>query len=121
MIPIAIGIAILRYRLYDIDRIISRTVSYGAVTGILAVVFVGTILVSQTVLASFFRGNSVAVAVSTLVVAALFQPLRRRIQAVVDRRFNRARYDAERTVAAFAGRLETTSPWPMSTPRSGGS
>ena len=105
MIPIAIGIAILRYRLYDIDRIISRTVSYGAVTGILAVVFVGTVLVSQTVLASFFRGNSVAVAVSTLVVAALFQPLRRRIQAVVDRRFNRSRYDAERTVAAFGARL----------------
>ena len=105
LIPIAIGIAILRYRLYDIDRIISRTVSYGAVTGILAVVFVGTVLVSQTVLASFFRGNSVAVAVSTLVVAALFQPLRRRVQAVVDRRFNRSRYDAERTVAAFGARL----------------
>ena len=81
LIPIAIGIAILRYRLYDIDRIISRTVSYGAVTGILAVVFVGTVLVSQTVLASFFSGNSVAVAASTLVVAALFQPLRRRVQA----------------------------------------
>ena len=74
LIPIAIGIAILRYRLYDIDRIISRTVSYGAVTGILAMVFIGTILVSQTVLASFFRGSSVAVAASTLVVAALFQP-----------------------------------------------
>jgi hypothetical protein len=105
LIPIAIGVAILRHRLYDIDRIISRTVSYGAVTGILAVVFVGTILVSQTVLASFFSGSSVAVAASTLVVAALFQPLRRRVQGVVDRRFNRARYDAERTVAAFGARL----------------
>jgi len=105
LIPIAIGIAILRYRLYDIDRIISRTVSYGAVTGILALVFVGTILVSQTILASFFRGSSVAVAASTLVVAALFQPLRRRVQAVVDRRFNRSRYDAERTAAAFGARL----------------
>ena len=105
LIPIAVGIAILRYRLYDIDRIISRTVSYGAVTGILAVVFVGTILVSQTVLASFFSGSSVAVAASTLVVAALFQPLRRRVQAVVDRRFNRSRYDAERTAAAFSRRL----------------
>ena len=104
-VPISIGIAILRHRLYDIDRIISRTVSYGAVTAILAVVFVGTILVSQTVLASFFSGNSVAVAASTLVVAALFQPLRRRVQAVVDRRFNRSRYDAERTVAAFGARL----------------
>ena len=105
LIPIAVGIAILRYRLYDIDRIMSRTVSYGAVTGILAVVFVGTILVSQTVLASFFSGNSVAVAASTLVVAALFQPLRRRVQSVVDRRFNRSRYDAERTVAAFGAGL----------------
>ena len=105
LIPIATGVAILRYRLYDIDRIISRTVSYGAVTGILAVVYVGTILVSQTVLSSFFRGNSVAVAASTLVVAALFQPLRRRVQSVVDRRFNRSRYDAERTVAAFGERL----------------
>jgi hypothetical protein len=105
LIPIAIGVAILRHRLYDIDRIISRTVSYGAVTGVLALVFVGTILVTQTLLASFFSGSSVAVAASTLVVAALFQPLRRRVQRVVDRRFNRSRYDAERTVAAFAGRL----------------
>jgi hypothetical protein len=105
LLPIAIGVAILRHRLYDIDRIISRTVSYGAVTGILAVVFVGTILISQTVLASFFSGNSVAVAASTLVVAALFQPLRRRVQSVVDRRFNRSRYNAERTVAAFGARL----------------
>ena len=105
LLPIAIGIAILRYRLYEIDRIISRTVSYAVVTGILAVVFVGTILVSQTFLASFLNGSSVAVAASTLVVAALFQPLRRRVQSVVDRRFDRSRYDAERTVAAFAGRL----------------
>jgi hypothetical protein len=78
LIPIAIGIAILRYRLYDIDRIISRTVSYNAVTGILAVVFVA-ILVSETVLASYFPGSSVAVAASTLLVAALFQPLRRSV------------------------------------------
>ena len=105
LVPIATVVAILRYRLYEIDRIISRTVSYGAVTGILALVFVGTILVSQTILSSFFRGNSVAVAASTLVVAALFQPLRRRVQSVVDRRFNRSRYDAERTVAAFGARL----------------
>jgi hypothetical protein len=105
LIPISVGVAILRFRLYDIDRIISRTVSYGAVTAILALVFVGTILVTQTLLASFFSGSSVAVAASTLVVAALFQPLRRRVQGVVDRRFNRSRYDAERTVATFAGRL----------------
>ena len=106
LLPIAVGIAILRYRLYDIDRIISRTVSYGAVTGILAVVFVGTILGLQTILVSFFSGNSVAVAASTLVVAAIFQPLRRRVQSVVDRRFNRSRYDAERTAAAFSTHLQ---------------
>ncbi|MGZ8514328.1 MAG: hypothetical protein ACXWXA_04720 [Candidatus Limnocylindrales bacterium] len=105
LLPIAIGIAILRYRLYEIDRIISRTVSYAVVTGILALMFVGTILVSQTVLASIFSGSSVAVAASTLVVAALFQPLRRRVQSIVDRRFNRSRYDAEKTVAAFAAHL----------------
>ncbi|MGZ8513980.1 MAG: hypothetical protein ACXWXA_02970 [Candidatus Limnocylindrales bacterium] len=105
LIPIAIGVAILRHRLYDIDRIISRTVSYSAVTGILALVFVGTILVSQTVLSGLFRGSSVAVAASTLVVATLFQPLRRRVQGLVDRRFNRSRYDAERTVTAFGARL----------------
>lgn len=105
LVPVAIGVAILRYHLYEIDRIISRTVTYGAVTGILVLVFVGTILVSQTVLSGFFSGNSVAVAASTLVVTALFQPLRRRVQGLVDRRFNRSRYDAERTVAAFAARL----------------
>jgi hypothetical protein len=105
LIPIAIGVAILRYRLYEIDRIISRTVSYAVVTGILAVVFVGTILVMQILLASLLSGSSVAVAASTLVVAALFQPLRRRVQSAVDRRFDRSRYDAERTVAAFGARL----------------
>jgi hypothetical protein len=68
-------------------------------------VFIGTILVTQTVLASFFSSNSVAVAASTLVAAALFQPLRRRIQSLVDRRFNRSRYDAEQTVTAFGARL----------------
>ena len=91
-------------RVYDIDRIISRTVSYAVVTAILALVLVATILISQIVLASFYSGNSVAVAASTLVVAALFQPLRRRVQAVVDRRFNRSRYHAERTVTAFGAR-----------------
>ena len=103
--PIASGTAVLRYLLYDINRIISRTASYGAVTGMLVLPFLGTILVSQPVLASFFSGSSVAVAASTRVVAAPFQPLRRRVQPVVDRRFNRSRYDAERTVAAFDARL----------------
>jgi hypothetical protein len=105
LIPFAIGIAILRYRLYDIDRVISRTVSYAAVSAILAIVFLGTVFVSQALLASYFQGTPVAVAASTLLVAALFQPLRRRVQSVVDRRFDRSRYDAERTAAAFSGRL----------------
>ena len=105
LVPISVWIAVTRYRLYAIDRIISRTVSYGVVTAILALVFVGTILVSQTVLASFFSGNSVAVVASTLVVATLFQPLRRRVQSVVDRRFNRSRYDAERIATEFAEQL----------------
>ncbi len=103
--PIAIGIAILRYRLYEIDRIVSRTIGYGTVTAVLVVTFAGAILLFQAVLAPLTGGNTLAVAASTLVVAALFQPLRRRVQARVDRRFNRSRYDAERTLAAFAGGL----------------
>ena len=103
--PLAVGIAVLRYRLYAIDRIISRTIGWAAVTAVLAAVFVAGVLVAQSVLAPVTGSNSFAVAGSTLIVAALFQPLRRRVQAAVDRRFNRARYDADRTVAAFAGRL----------------
>jgi len=105
LIPIAIGIAILRYRLYDIDRIISRTIGYVVVTGVLAVVFVGAVLAFSAVLSPVLGESPVAVAASTLIVAALFQPLRRRVQRAVDRRFNRARYDAERTAAAFSDRL----------------
>jgi hypothetical protein len=104
-VPIAIGIAILRYRLYDIDRIISRTIGYLIVTGILVAVFALAVLVFQAILAPMFGENPVAVAASTLIVAALFQPLRARVQRLVDRRFNRARYDAERTTAAFSQRL----------------
>jgi hypothetical protein len=104
-LPIAIGIAVLRYRLYEIDRIVSRTIGYAVVTGTLVLTFAGAILLFQAVLTSLTGGNTVAVAASTLIVAALFQPLRRRVQAVVDRRFNRARYDAERTVAAFTTQL----------------
>jgi len=103
--PIAIGIAMLRYRLYEIDRLISRTIGWAFVSVVLAVVFVAIVLVIQAVLARVTTSNTFAVAASTLVVAALFQPLRRRVQARVDRRFNRARYDADRTVAAFAGVL----------------
>ena len=104
-LPVAIGIAVLRYRLYEIDRIISRTIGYAVVTVTLAVTFGGAILLFQAVLAPLTGGNTLAVAASTLVAAALFQPLRRRVQTVVDRRFNRARYDAERTVTAFTTQL----------------
>lgn len=105
LLPVAIGIAILRYRLYEIDRLVSRTVSWALVSATVGGLFVGSILVLQAVLAPLTKSNTIAVAVSTLVVAGLFQPLRRRVQRIVDRRFNRARVDADRTVAAFAGRL----------------
>jgi len=105
LMPVAIGFAILRYRLYDIDRLISRGVSYGVLTAILGGLFVGVVLGLQAILAPFTGSNTLAVAGSTLLVAALFQPLRRRVQRLVDRRFNRARYDAERILADFAGRL----------------
>ena len=102
-LPVCIILAILKYRLYDIDRLISRTLSYTLVTGILAAVYAGLVLMATEV----FRFHStVAVAASTLAVAALFSPLRRRVQHVIDRRFNRARYHADRTVAAFAARLK---------------
>ncbi len=103
--PVAIGIAILRYRLYEIDRIISRTISYGVVTLVLASLFVIVVLAAQAVLGPLTGSSTIAVAGSTLLVATLFQPIRRRVQRLVDRRFNRNRYDADRTVAAFAGRL----------------
>jgi len=105
LLPVAIGIAILRYKLYEIDRLISRTISYGVLTAIVAGLFVGFILVFQAVLAPVTGSNELAVAGSTLLAAALFQPIRRRVQRLVDRRFNRSRYDAEQTVAAFAARL----------------
>jgi hypothetical protein len=104
-LPIVIGIAILRYRLYEIDRIVSRTIAYTAVTVILAALFAGVILMLQAVLATFTQGQTVAVAASTLAVFVLFQPLRHRIQRAVDLRFDRARYDAERTIRALGGRL----------------
>jgi hypothetical protein len=105
LIPAAIGIAVLRYRLYEIDRIISRTIGWALVTGILAAVFVGVVIALQALLAGFTQGDTLAVAASTLLAFALFQPLRRRVQRVVDRRFDRARYDGQRTVDAFAERL----------------
>jgi hypothetical protein len=104
-VPAAIGIAILRYRLYEIDRLISRGPSWAVLTALLLVVYAGAVLVLQTALGSITQGETVAVAGSTLLAAALFQPFRRRIQAVVDRRFNRATYDARRTAIDFAERL----------------
>jgi len=101
--PVCMGVGILKYRLYEIDRIISRTLAYAVVTGVLAGVYAGLVLLATQV----FRFHStVAVAAATLAAAALFNPVRRRVQRAVDRRFNRARYDAERTVAAFAARLK---------------
>ena len=99
----AIAIAVLKYRLYEIDRIISRTLAYAIVTGLLVGVYAGVVLLATHVLAI---KSPVAVAGSTLVVAALFSPLRSRVQRAVDRRFNRARYDADQMVAAFAARLK---------------
>ena len=102
-LPVGIGVGILKYRLYEIDRIISRAVSYAIVTGLLVGVYAGLVLLATEVI----RVKSpVAVAVSTLVAAALFSPLRRRVQHAVDRRFNRARYDADEAVTAFAARLQ---------------
>jgi hypothetical protein len=101
--PVCMGVAILRYRLYEIDRIISRTLAYAIVTGLLVGLYAGLVLLATRVLE--FR-TPVAVAASTLAAAALFNPLRRRVQKVVDRRFNRARYDADQIVMAFAARLK---------------
>jgi hypothetical protein len=103
LVPVAIGIAVLRYRLYDIDRVISRTVAYAIVTGLLVGVYAGLVLLATQVLRLH---TPVAVAAATLAAAALFSPVRRRVQRAVDRRFNRARYDTEATVAAFAARLK---------------
>jgi hypothetical protein len=102
-LPISMGVAILRYRLYEIDRIISRTLAYAIVTGLLVGVYAGLVLLATHVLSVH---STVAVAAATLAAAALFNPLRRRVQHVVDRRFNRARYDADRIVAGFASRLK---------------
>jgi hypothetical protein len=104
-LPVCVGIAILRYRLYDIDRIISRALAYAIVTGLLIGLYAGLVLLATRWLS--FR-TPVAVAASTLTAAALFNPLRRRVQRIVDRRFNRARYDADQIVAAFATGLKDT-------------
>ena len=104
-LPIAAGIAMFRYRLYDLDLVLKRTLVYGVATVALAGLYFGIVLLLQQVFSSFAGGSDLAVAVSTLAVAALFGPARRRIQQLVDGRFNRRRYDAGRTLESFAGRL----------------
>ena len=101
-IPLAIGVGILKYRLYEIDRLISRTLSYLAITGLLVAVFLGLVALTTSVLPF---SSPVGVAASTLAAAALFNPVRRRVQRIVDRRFNRARYDADSIIASFTIRL----------------
>jgi hypothetical protein len=103
--PIAIGIAVLRYRLYEIDRIISRTIGWAVVSSVLVITFAVAVVSLQAILDRFTQGETLAVAGSTLVAFALFQPLRRHVQSIVDRRFDRARYDAQRTVDAFSEQL----------------
>ncbi len=102
-IPLSIGVGMTKYRLYDIDRIVSRTLAYALLTGLLVAVFVGLVLLTTRVLPF---SSPVGVAASTLAAAGLFAPLRLRLQRLVDRHFNRARYDAEATVAAFGLRLQ---------------
>jgi len=104
-LPVSIGVAVLKYRLFDIDRIISRTLAYAIVTGLLVGLYAGLVLLATQV---FKFHSTVAVAAATLAAAALFNPVRRRVQLWVDRRFNRARYDADQTVAGFATRLKDT-------------
>jgi hypothetical protein len=104
-LPVSIGVAVLKYRLFDIDRIISRTLAYAIVSGLLVGVYAGLVLLATGV---FKFHSTVAVAAATLAAAALFSPIRRRVQLRVDRRFNRARYDADQMVAGFAARLKDT-------------
>jgi hypothetical protein len=105
LLPVATAIAILRYRLYDIDRLVGRTLVYGTVTAVLGASYAVLVLGGQALFSSFAGGSNLAIAVSTLVVAALFQPVRSRVQRFVDRRFYRRRYDAQRTLEGFGARL----------------
>jgi hypothetical protein len=105
LFPASVAVAILRHHLYDIDRLVSRTLTYGLLTVVLGIVYVGAVVLLGQALNPQGGDSPLAVAASTLLVAALFQPLRRRIQQAVDRRFNRRRYDAAKTIEAFSARL----------------
>jgi hypothetical protein len=104
-IPVAVAVAMLRYRLYDVDRLISRSLTYALVTALLAAAYAGLVLAGQALFSSFAGGGDLAIAASTLVVAALFLPLRSRVKGLLDRRFYRRGYDAQRTLDAFGSRL----------------
>ncbi len=106
-LPLSIAVAILRYRLFEIDRIISRTIAWALISGMLLATFVVLVVALQSLLVEVTQAQTLAVAASTLTACVLFQPLRRTVQSVVDRRFDRARYDAQRTADAFAGRLRS--------------
>ena len=103
--PLAVGIALFKYRLYDIDRLINRTLVYLALTVVLGASYIGLVLGGQALFSSFAGGSNLAIAASTLVVAALFLPVRSQVQGFVDRRFYRRRYDAQRTLESFGSRL----------------
>jgi len=105
LIPVSVWIAVTRYRLYDIDRLISRGVSWAVLSGLLVAIYAGAVILLQGALGGVTQSETLAVAGSTLLAAALFQPLRRRVQSAVDRRFDRARYDGERTALDFTRRL----------------
>ncbi len=106
LLYLGLGLAILRYHLWDIDAIINRTLVYGSLTALLALLYIGLIFVLQALFQGLFhQNNAVAIVVSTLVIYVLFQPLRHRIQAIIDRRFYRRKYDAARTLAAFSATL----------------